>query len=72
MVGTNDIAGNTGPSSEGAYKDNIRAMVGPAGELRAEFTKDGVHPEAEGYRVMRPIAEASIAEAGKKKRKMRR
>jgi lysophospholipase L1-like esterase len=27
MAGTNDLAGNTGPSSEQAVKDNVRAMV---------------------------------------------
>src|SRR5262249_19523996 len=27
MAGTNDIAGNTGPTSEEAYKNNIAAMV---------------------------------------------
>lgn len=27
MVGTNDVAGNTGPTSAAAYTDNIRAMV---------------------------------------------
>jgi lysophospholipase L1-like esterase len=27
MAGTNDIAGNTGPTSDGQFRDNIRAMV---------------------------------------------
>lgn len=122
MIGTNDIAGNTGPTSALAYQHNIRAMAdlarangiavvlgsippadrmswrpaikpapqiaalnawlrgfaaerglvfadyhaalaGPNGELRADLGKDGVHPEAPGYAVMRPIAERAIAEA---------
>jgi len=122
MVGTNDIAGNTGPTTPEAYKNAVRAMVslaqangiavilgsippadrfdwarqhqpapwiaqlnpwlrayaaehgaiyadyftplaGPNGELRHEFGPDGVHPNAAGYAVMRPVAEAAIAEA---------
>lgn len=122
MIGTNDIAGNTGPSSPAAYQNNIRAMAamarangiavvigsippadhmswrpglapaariaqlnawlkayaaeqhfvfadyhgalaGPGGELPAKFGPDGVHPNAAGYAVMRPIALAAIAEA---------
>jgi lysophospholipase L1-like esterase len=122
MVGTNDIAGNTGPTSTGAWQDNIRAMVAlakshgiavvlgsippadrffwrpslqPAGQVielnawlrvfaRAEglvfadyhaaladsaggmpprYGKDGVHPDAAGYAVMRGIAERALAEA---------
>jgi lysophospholipase L1-like esterase len=27
MIGTNDVAGNTGPTSPQAYKDNVRAMA---------------------------------------------
>ena len=122
MAGTNDIAGNTGPTTPEAYKNAIRAMVtlaeangivvilgsippadtfgwaiqhkpavwiaglngwlknfaaehgavyadyftplaGPNGELRPEFGPDGVHPNAAGYAVMRPVAEAAINQA---------
>ena len=122
MAGTNDIAGNTGPTTPEAYKNAIRAMVtlaeangivvilgsippadtfgwatqhkpapwiaglnawlknfaatrgavfadyftqlaGPNGELRPEFGPDGVHPNAAGYAVMRPVAEAAIEQA---------
>lgn len=122
MIGTNDIAGNTGPTSVAAYQANIRAMVdlarvngvrvvlgsippakrmdwrpglapapriaelnqwlrafaaerglvfadyhsvlaAPDGGLRPELGKDGVHPEAPGYALMRPIAERALAEA---------
>lgn len=122
MVGTNDIAGNTGPTSAEAWRNNIRAMVtlargngiavvlgsilpadrfpwqpglaparqiselnawlkefadaealiladyhaalaGPDGELPAAYGSDGVHPNAQGYALMRPIAEAAIARA---------
>lgn len=126
MGGTNDIAGNTGPTTPEAYQNNIRAMValakahgiavvlgsippsahfgwspaqpgqwisklnawlkdfakaeglvyadyhtalaGPNGELPAAVGPDGVHPNAAGYAVMRPVAEAAIAAAEKKAR----
>lgn len=122
MAGTNDIAGNTGPTSPDAFRNNIRAMTdlarangivavigsilptarfdwapemqpaaqvrelnvwlkqfaadngliyadywtalaGPNGELPAAYSSDGVHPNAAGYAVMRPIAERAIAAA---------
>ena len=122
MVGTNDIAGNTGPTTPEAYKNAIRAMVslaqangivvilgsippadqfgwatqhrpaswiaglnlwlksyadergaiyadyftplaGPNGELRPEYGPDGVHPNAAGYAVMRPVAEKALVAA---------
>ncbi|MGK2935880.1 MAG: SGNH/GDSL hydrolase family protein [Gemmatimonadaceae bacterium] len=122
LAGTNDIAGNTGPSSLEMIQDNLASMaeiarangirvvlssvlpaydypwkrgLDPApkivalnswirayaeatgavyldyhspmadgrGGLRAELTKDGVHPNAAGYAVMAPLADAAIARA---------
>jgi lysophospholipase L1-like esterase len=122
LGGTNDIAGNTGPSSVEMIEDNLRSMteiahannirvvlasvlpvyeypwkrgLAPADTivrlnrwmrayadsvgavyldlhtataderqgLRAELTRDGVHPNAAGYAVMSPLAEAAIARA---------
>lgn len=122
MVGTNDIAGNTGPTSAEAWRGNIRAMVAlarangiavvlgsilpadrfgwrpglapaqqiialnrwlksyagenglvyadyhaaladPGGGLPPELSGDGVHLNAAGYALMRPIAERALAEA---------
>ncbi len=122
MVGTNDIAGNTGPTSAEEYKNAVRAMtdlarangvqvvlgsilpadrfewnprikpalqvadlnawlrdyarkagavyadyytalVGPHGALPPVYSADGVHPQAAGYAVMRPIAEHALAAA---------
>lgn len=122
MVGTNDIAGNTGPTTPEAYQNAVRAMValaqangivvilgsippadtfgwatqhqpkpwiaglnrwlkdfaaergavyadyftalaGPNGELPAGYSPDGVHPNAAGYAVMRPVAEKAIVAA---------
>ena len=131
MVGTNDVAGNTGPTTPEAYKNAIRSMVamaqaegiavvlgsipptdrfdwapqhkpapwiatlnawlrdyadthglayanyyaalvGPGGSLPREFAPDGVHPNAAGYAVMRPIAERAVADAEKRAAKNRR
>jgi len=122
LAGTNDIAGNTGPSTLEMIEDNLRSMteiakangirvvlssvlpvfdypwkrgLEPAPKivalnkwirayadsagavyldyhtpmadarqgLRAELTRDGVHPNADGYRVMAPLAEAAITRA---------
>jgi lysophospholipase L1-like esterase len=126
LGGTNDIAGNTGPSSVAMIADNLRSMteiakankirvvlasvlpvydypwkrgISPAdtivklnrwmksyadsvgatyldfhtpmadarGGLRSDLTRDGVHPNATGYRVMAPLAEAAIQSALKRK-----
>lgn len=122
MAGTNDVAGNTGPSSPDDFKNNIRAMVDlakahhiqvvlasippaerfswrpeiqpveqiralnawlrqfagqhklvyadyysslttPSGAFRPELSNDGVHPNSEGYAMMRPIANAALRRA---------
>ncbi len=122
LGGTNDVAGNTGPSSPEDFKNNIRAMVemakahqigvlvgsvpptatfnwrpqikpvptiqalntwlrdyatqqgigfidyyaalaGPSGELKAELGNDGVHPNVNGYRIMRRLFEERLAAA---------
>lgn len=42
------------------YIDYHAALVGGSGELKAELGNDGVHPNREGYRVMRKIVESRI------------
>ncbi|AXC09486.1 lipolytic enzyme, G-D-S-L [Acidisarcina polymorpha] len=122
LAGTNDIAGNTGPSTPQMTEDNFTSMaeiarqngikvilasITPAysypwkpgvdpvptikeinswlkdycakegftyvnyysamadekGAMKPGLAKDGVHPTAEGYAVMGPLAEAAIAKA---------
>jgi lysophospholipase L1-like esterase len=122
MIGTNDIAGNAGPTTYGDVERNLAAMVDlarangirvvlatvpptadfpwrrgmhpaekvielnawirdyakrehivladyhtalkdPAGGFRSEWSVDGVHPNAAGFKVMEPIAAASIQAA---------
>ncbi len=49
------------------YLDYYSAMVNPEQGMKKELTIDGVHPNAEGYKVMTPLAEAAIVEALKTK-----
>lgn len=46
-----------------AYLDYHSAMADERGGLRADLTTDGVHPNAAGYAIMAPLAEAAIARA---------
>lgn len=120
LVGANDVAGNTGPSTPQDYRNTMLAMIAlakvndiriilgglpaierfpwaphlaprdrmieldtwlrataqahaltyadypavltdPDGGIRADFTRDGVHPTARGYAAMRPVAEQALA-----------
>jgi lysophospholipase L1-like esterase len=45
------------------YVDYYSAMVNDKGGLKAELSPDGVHPNAAGYSIMAPLAEAGIADA---------
>lgn len=45
------------------YLDYHSAMTDSRGGLRAELTRDGVHPNAAGYAVMAPLAESAINRA---------
>jgi len=51
------------------YLDYYSAMVNPEQGMKKELTIDGVHPNADGYQVMTPLAEHAIAEALKSKQK---
>jgi lysophospholipase L1-like esterase len=48
------------------YVDYYSAMVNAEGGLKSELSPDGVHPNAAGYAVMAPLAEAGIADALRK------
>ena len=45
------------------HADYFPVLADSDGAMRAEFTRDGVHPGALGYQAMRPVADAAIAEA---------
>jgi lysophospholipase L1-like esterase len=50
------------------YLDYFSAMVDAKGLLRTELSDDDLHPNAVGYAVMAPLAEAAIAKALKRGR----
>ena len=45
------------------YLDYYSAMIDEKGFLKEELSEDGLHPNAKGYAIMAPLAEASIAKA---------
>ncbi len=45
------------------YLDYFSRMVDEKGWLKAELAADGLHPNAEGYKIMAPLAEAAIRQA---------
>ena len=45
------------------YLDYFSAMVDQSGVMREELTADDLHPNAKGYAIMGPLAEAAIARA---------
>jgi len=45
------------------YLDYYSRMTDSSGLLKSEFSGDDLHPTAEGYAVMAPLAEAAIAQA---------
>ena len=49
------------------YLDYFSKLVDDKGMLKAELANDGLHPNAEGYKLMAPLAESSIQQALKKK-----
>jgi len=51
------------------YLDYFAATVDDKGFLKAELANDGLHPNAEGYRIMQKLAAEAIAKVLKKKQK---
>jgi len=47
------------------YLDYFSAVVDDKGMLKKELADDGLHPNAAGYKIMAPLAEAAIAKAMK-------
>jgi lysophospholipase L1-like esterase len=45
------------------YLDYFSAMVDPTGLLKKQLAEDGLHPNADGYAIMAPLAEAAIQKA---------
>lgn len=51
------------------YLDYFPKMVDENGMLKKELSEDGLHPNAQGYAIMAPLAEQAIQTALKKKHK---
>ena len=49
------------------YLDYYSAMIDDKGFLREELSEDGLHPNAKGYAIMAPLAEAAIAKSLKRR-----
>jgi len=45
------------------YLDYFSAMVDPTGLLKRHLAEDGLHPNADGYAIMAPLAEGAIQKA---------
>jgi lysophospholipase L1-like esterase len=45
------------------YLDYFGKMVDDKGMLKTELANDGLHPNAEGYKIMAPLAESAIRQA---------
>lgn len=46
------------------FADYHAALAGPDGGMKPGTSTDGVHPNAEGYSLMRPVAELALVAAG--------
>jgi lysophospholipase L1-like esterase len=45
------------------YLDYFSAVVDEKGLLKKDLADDGLHPNATGYKIMAPLAEAAISKA---------
>jgi len=45
------------------YLDYFGKMIDDKGMLKGELANDGLHPNAEGYKIMAPLAESAIRQA---------
>jgi lysophospholipase L1-like esterase len=45
------------------YLDYFSAMVDESGVMKEQLTRDDLHPTAEGYAIMAPLAEAAVRQA---------
>jgi lysophospholipase L1-like esterase len=61
----NDWIKSYAASHDDIYLDYFSAMIDDKGLMRAELTEDDLHPNAKGYAIMGPLAEAAIARAVK-------
>jgi lysophospholipase L1-like esterase len=61
--GLNDWMKQYAASHGHVYLDYFSAMIDSTGAMKAELTGDDLHPNAEGYAIMAPLAQAAIDRA---------
>ena len=61
VVRINDWLAQTAKAQDLVLADYAAALEGGTGWMRPNLSRDGVHPTAAGYRVMRPVAKAALA-----------
>ncbi len=59
----NDWMKTYAAANKHVYLDYYSAMIDSTGMLKSEFSEDDLHPNAAGYKVMAPLAEAAITQA---------
>jgi lysophospholipase L1-like esterase len=67
IIALNKMIKDYAVKSGSIYLDYFSSLVDERKGLKAEYSKDGVHPNMEGYKVMEPLAEKAIARALNKK-----
>ena len=63
ILALNDWLKNYCASNDIIYLDYFSALVDEKGMLKKDLADDGLHPNAAGYKIMAPLAEAAIAKA---------
>jgi lysophospholipase L1-like esterase len=58
----NDWLKDYAAAQDVTYLDYYSAMAGPDGGMKPGISIDGVHPNAAGYAIMEPLAEAALAQ----------
>ena len=63
IVALNEWMKTYAEAHKDVYLDYFSAMIDQSGVMRAELTEDDLHPNAKGYAIMGPLAEAAIERA---------
>ncbi len=68
VAALNEMIKNYADKNSIVYLDYFTAMADDRKGLPANLSKDGVHPNLQGYKMMEPLVEKAIAAAMKKRR----
>ena len=59
-LGDQPVDSHSLPQTRVCWMDYYSALVDPMGQMKADLSDDGLHPNAKGYRVMSPVALETI------------